>query len=215
MRTELVTPPAEEPVSLAEAKRHLRVDFAEDDPYITGLIKAARQVAEMRQNRALVTSTYDRYLDAWPYGGGYWNRDIRRRGIGPGWLPSAGGVPIELPRPPLQSVTWVHYLDQDGAEQELDPSLYRVKPGTPGKVEKARDATWPTLGSFDEPVTIRFVAGYASAAAVPESTKQAMLLLIGQWYQSREAVVIGTVVASLPFAVDVLLGADDWGGGHA
>ena len=55
MPLQLVTPPAEEPVSLAEARLHLRVDFTDDDALITSLIAAARQAAETLTGRQFVT----------------------------------------------------------------------------------------------------------------------------------------------------------------
>jgi uncharacterized phiE125 gp8 family phage protein len=49
------------------------------------------------------------------------------------------------------------------------------------------------------------VAGYGGSHTVPEPIKQAILLLVGAWFENREAVLTGTIVATLPFAVDALL----------
>ena len=64
MPMQLITPPAAEPVSLAEAKHHLRVDFDEDDALIQALICAARQSAEMLTQRQLVTARWRMVLNA-------------------------------------------------------------------------------------------------------------------------------------------------------
>jgi hypothetical protein len=73
--------PAVEPLTLEEAKNHLRVDadIDEDDALINNLIAAARQDCEKFQNRAYITQTWELWLDAWP------EKDY-----------------IELPLPPLQ-----------------------------------------------------------------------------------------------------------------
>ena len=62
----VVTPPAEEPVSLAELKSHLRVDSTDDNDYITALGKAGREWVESYCNRQLVTATYDYRIDRLP-----------------------------------------------------------------------------------------------------------------------------------------------------
>ena len=66
MPMQLITPPAGEPVSLAEAKLHLRVDFDDDDSLIQVLISAARQAAETLTNRQLVTARWRMVLDSFP-----------------------------------------------------------------------------------------------------------------------------------------------------
>ncbi|HEY0282981.1 MAG TPA: head-tail connector protein, partial [Rhizomicrobium sp.] len=84
MSLTLVTPPAAEPVTLAEAKAHLKVDTSADDALITSLIVAARARAEWHSGCAFVTQSWTLWLDAWP-----------RNGL------------VEIPLPPLQSVTQV------------------------------------------------------------------------------------------------------------
>src|SRR3974377_971688 len=90
MRLDLITPPAVEPVTLAEAKQHARVEYPDDDALITGMIVAARRMAETRLRSALITQTWNLYLDSFPSAGGYYNRAIREI-----W-PSLGGLPSGL-----------------------------------------------------------------------------------------------------------------------
>ena len=165
MTLKLVTVPSEEPVTLAEAKLHARTHDA-DDTLVTRLIAAARKHVETFLQRALVTQTWDWFLD---YG--------------------FGGYVLEIPRPPLQSVTSIKYLDDPGVLQTLDASKYSVfgiGHEEAGRVSPAYDQVWPTVLCQPEAVQIRFVAGYGAAAAVPEDVKAAMFLIIGHLYKNRE-----------------------------
>lgn len=180
-----VTAAAELPVTRAEAKAHLRVDGTDEDSLIDALIAAATSHLEGRNGvlgRALVTQTWDYRVDGFP-------------GAGSGW--------IELPLPPLQSVTSVKYLDETNTEQTLDAARYVVETGhVHGYVRPAYGLTWP--GTLDEAnaVRIRFVAGFGAATAVPQPLKHAILLLVGHWFVNREAV--GAAGAPMPIAVDAL-----------
>lgn len=188
----LVSGPAIEPVSLAEAKLHLRVDDDQtaEDALILGLIRAAREQTEAQTRRALVTQTWDARYTAFPDDNGR----------------------LELPRAPLQSVASVAYLDSTGATTTLDPGDYMVDTASePGAVVLAYGGAWPTPTLYPlAPVRVRFTAGYGEGAGdVPESIRAAMLLLVGHLYEHREAVVTASSasVGSLPLVqgVDALL----------
>jgi hypothetical protein len=213
VRLVVATPPAAEPVTLAEAKLHLRVDFTDDDALITGLIAAARQYCETVQKRSYITTVWDMYLDQFPGpGGGYYNRQLRQ--LGPSsvaWFPGSGGI-LEVPRPPLVSVQWVKYLDPSGSGLvAVDPATYSISAGTPGRIQPNFGKVWPIPIPQIDAVQVRFTAGFgASGAAVSDSIKSAMKLMIGHWYEHREAAAEGAV-ATVPLAVDALLAADDWG----
>lgn len=183
----LVTPPAVEPVSLPEAKAHLRVDTTDDDNLITALITAAREYCEGFQNRAYITQTWQLWLDAWPE-----------------------GIEIRIPHPPLQAVNSVKYYGADNAEYVLPPSDYIVDTACePGRIVLAYDKCWPsaTLRPANA-VCVEFVAGYGGADKVPQRVKQAMLLLISHWYDTREIAAVGHVTAEVPFTVNALLWQD-------
>jgi uncharacterized phiE125 gp8 family phage protein len=181
MARTLVTAPASEPISLSEAKDHLRVTSTDDDTYITSLIKVARQHVEVVTSRALITQTWDYFLDSF-------------------------SDEMEIPKAPLQSVTSIKYIDTDGNTQTLSTSVYTVDADSdPGKVLLAYNQSWPSVRSVNHAVTIRFDAGYGAATDVPEPIRQAMLLLIGHYYENRQQVIVGTITASLPMAVDALL----------
>ena len=95
--------PSVEPLTTAEAKAHLRVDGTAEDAYIDECVTDARGTIEELTGRALITQTWDLWLDGWP----------------------AFGV-ITLPRPPLQSVTSVVYYDTDDTEATLSSANYLV-----------------------------------------------------------------------------------------
>lgn len=166
-----VTAPAEVPVTLAAAKKHLRYLATDQDDLILALVHAATQHLEGRHGilgRALVTQTWEARIDAFPC--------------------RAGGR-IELPMPPLQSVTSVKYLDDAGVEQTVPAGDYSVDAQHMiGRIRPAYGKIWPQTLADDGAVRIRFVAGYGAAAAVPDPLKQAILLLVGHWWLNREAV---------------------------
>lgn len=183
MTTVVISPPAEEPISLATAKLHLRVDSSDDDALINALIATARRQAEQETRRYLITQTLERTLDAFP---------------------------CALILPPLQSVSSIKYLDAAGVLQTLAAEQYVVDAlSAPARISRAESVDWPTTRAQHNAVTIRFVAGYGAAAAVPETIKQWMLLQIGHWYANREA--SSQKLEPLPF-VDSLLNDSrvDW-----
>lgn len=158
--------------------------YASDDTLLTALIQAAREYVEGYQNRALCTQTWELVLDSWPV------RDS-----------------IEMPKPPLQSVSSIKYKDKAGAESTWADTNYIVDPDSfLGRVVLADGISWPTATLYPAGgIRIQFVAGYGLAADVPQTTRQAMLLLIGFWYENRETVNIRNISAELPFATKALL----------
>ncbi len=180
-----IEPPAETPVTLAEAKANLRYSASDQDAFIAGLIAAAVGHLEGRNGilgRSLVTQTWETRLERFP---------CRYNGR------------IELPMPPLQSVQSIKYLDAAGDEQTVDPATYIVdEQHLIGRVRLAPGKTWPATLCDEAAVRIRFVAGYGNAAAVPAPLKQAILLLVGHWWLNREAV--GQAGGPHAFAVEAL-----------
>lgn len=180
----IVTPPTEEPVTLEEAKTQCRVDIDDDDDLIASLIVAARQWCEKHDWRAYITQTIDYRCNQWP-----------------------ADDYFELPRPPLQAVNSVKYYDVDNAEYTLDPALYDVDYyNTPGGFYLHYNQNWPaTQLRLRNAIKVNYTAGYGAAEDVPETIKQAMLLLIGHWYENRENSTVGAVNRSIEFGVTALL----------
>lgn len=186
----LYSGPAVEPVSLTEAKAHLRVTATDEDTLISSLIVAARQWVEEQTYRALVSQTWDLQLDKFP----------------------SGDEPIRLPRAPLQSVTSITYTDTAGASQTLSATLYVVSATRqPGVIRPAYGQVWPEAQDKPDAVTVRFVAGYGAAAAVPELLKSAIKLLVAQMFEQREPTVVGTATSEVPLSVSRILQLYDLG----
>ena len=173
METTLKTAPAAEPISLDEAKRHVRIDIDETDhdDYLHDLITVAREQVEMITWRKLITQTWYGYLQDWP-----------------------GGKYIELPFGKLQSVTAIKYTDVDGDESTWSSDEYIV--GTDyqkGRVTLADGYTWPTEVLYpSNPIEIEFVCGYGLAVSVPAQIKHAMKMIVSELFENRETSIIGT-----------------------
>lgn len=166
-------------MTLTEAKAHCRVDSTADDTLITSLIKGARQRAESRTNRSLITQTWQLYLDDFP-------KSVEA---------------LELPRPPVSSVTSVKYIATDGSTTTLSSTAYMTDfVSEPARVKLNEGLTWPTVKSGQiNGVVVEYVAGYGSSGEdVPQGIRQGMLLDIGAWYENRESVVPGVSVTELP-----------------
>jgi uncharacterized phiE125 gp8 family phage protein len=177
--------PTTEPVSLEQARRHCRIDDVEENTYLTDLITTARQYVEELCG-PLITQTWEQYEDDWP-----------------------GGEVLRIGKPRLQSVTSVIYTDEDGAAATLAAANYTVAiedERWPAVVLKP-DYDWPTVTLLNtNPIKITLVCGYgATGATVPLPLRQAILLLIGHWYEERQIAAVGHHIAAVPFAVNSLL----------
>jgi uncharacterized phiE125 gp8 family phage protein len=168
----LVTPPTVEPVTLAQAKAHLKVDTADDDALITALIAAARARTEWHTGRALVTQSWMLYLDRWP----------------------SDGI-VEIPLPPLQTVTSLTAYARDGSALVIDAAHYVVDfASAPGRLVLKPDYAPPTDLRAANAIALAFTAGYGDAAAdVPAMLKQAILEIVAFLYENR-----GEAPAELP-----------------
>lgn len=163
MALKLIIAPAAEPISVDEAKLHLRVDGTDDDLLIAALITAAREQAEHRTGRALVNQNWELALDDFPAG------------------------EIELPKVPASSIVSVKYLNAGGNEQTIAGANYGLDNyGLRHWVIPADGYSWPDTNGGANNVKVQFVAGYGDATAVPASIKNWMKLAIGTWYSSRE-----------------------------
>lgn len=182
MALRISVPSEFEPLTLEQAKAHCRVDFTDDDDLIRALVASARQRVESGTKRALCYRTYQQFFD--------------------------GGFPaqIRLGIGPVQEVVSITYLDDDGTEQTLASSLYRVAlKGDTCRIEPAFGEAWPSVYPVLEAVTVTFRAGYTVPGgsptlptACPEELVLAVKLILAHWYENREETIVGTSAQSIP-----------------
>ena len=211
MGVRVITEPADEPITLEEAKAHLQVpaSITDQDAYILALIAAARGMVENECERALITQTLELTLDCFvpdaaAYAGMTLPVGVRARSI---WLPM----------PPLITLQLVTYLDGSGdtitlhdvtGSPQVDEHLVVVPSSRslPAQIAPVAGGWWPTVASQPGAVTIRYTAGYGDdGSAVPMPLRQAMLLAIGHWYEHRESVSEVTALTELPQGIEFLL----------
>lgn len=166
--------PAIEPLTVAEVADDLRCESSSD---LSALIVAARQYGETVTGRAFITRTLRYTLDAFP----------------------CTGI-IELPRPNLLAVASVQYVDTNGDTQTFSSSDYSVDTAAlPGRIILGYGEAWPSIRYQPNAVTIIYTAGYgATADLVPATIKHAMKLRIADWYENREAAIVGTIHTENP-----------------
>lgn len=181
--------PTTEPITLGEARTHLRVDSDDtsQDDLITGLVTSAREWCENYCRRSFCDRTLVMRMDCFP-------------------------CEIWLPRGPLLAVSSITYLDSAGASQTLATDQYQVDAFfMPPRIVPPLGVVWPyTQAGAINAVTVTYTAGYGTGGSpedlsvVPSSLKAAMKLLVGHWYENRE--LMGPVtMAEIPMAVKSLL----------
>lgn len=176
----LLTAPALEPISLAEAKAFLRVEHDDDDDVIAALAAGARIYVEAQTRRALITQGWRLTRDAWPPTG--------RIAVRPG---------------PLQSLDAARVYGGDGEPIELDVAGFF--PDMAGCELVFAPWVMPQPGRAAAGIALDVTLGYGDAAIdVPEPLRQAIRLLLGHWYENRGLVSPGTT-AALPVTVAALL----------
>lgn len=183
-----------EPVSVEQAFEHLKLDSVSpiydslEYDLVSSLITTARQCLETYLERSIVLKTleaaYSTFTDA-----------------------------LFLEFGPVNAIESVKYIDLDGTEQTLSASAYAVNPWSkPARVVPIYNTQWPYCRPTDDPVKIRYTAGYYDGSPayipLPKPIYQAILLLVGHFYENREAVVVAngfSSVAELPFGVTALV----------
>lgn len=158
-----VSPPAAEPLTLAEVKAHLRVDLADDDALITRMSQAAREWVEAETGRALITQSWRLSLDDWPQGDA-----------------------VTLLRPPVQAIVQVRTIGTDGAPTVWDASGYALSFGAEPQRLIRKSASWPSTARKTGAIEIDLTCGYGAAGAdVPAALRQAILVAASRLYERR------------------------------
>lgn len=177
----LITAASTEPVTLAEAKLHVKEDGSENDARLTAFITAARRLAEHKTGRGFAPQTWELVLDAFPDA-------------------------FALFPAPVTAITSVKYIDTAGVEQTLDPSGYQLdKDSLPGYLVPAYGTAWPATRAQANAARVRYTCGHAITDAALAALKMWMLIAIGTWYKHSEATETATLSELPRTYVDGLL----------
>lgn len=178
----LIEPPAIEPVTLAEAKAHLRLTGTEDDDYVAAMITAARLQVESATRRVLIDQTWRLFRDDWP----------------------PGGI-VELSVAPVSSVAAITVYDVEGDPTELAPTAWRLDAAaTPARLALTGASPMPARPLNG--IEIDVVAGYGpSGLAVPQPLRLAIMMLVARWYEDREGLAYGIVPSRVAAAFEALV----------
>ena len=159
----LTTPPSVEPVSLLEAKAHLRVTHADDDTTISTLIVSSRRRIETRTGLRLITQGWSQFLDCW----------------------SVDGL-VELRLNPVADVSDVIVYGDTDTPAAIDPAHYFLDAtSNPARLVFRQGRNPSPPGRRARGIEIRMTAGFGLAAAVPQDLKQAILLLVADGFAHR------------------------------
>jgi hypothetical protein len=211
-----------EPVTLAQAKQHARVERTDEDARVASFIVAARRTVEVLLGQFLIATTADYWGDNWPWLGGYYNRVVRAQAVMgpiPYWLPNSNTGVLNLHLAPLLSITYIRFQGFDGSWITIPPAQYIAESVTPGsvvagpsRVQPQYGMTWPIPRPVIDCINIRGIFGYGNdSSTVPENVKIAILMLVAHWYENREHVVVGQLPTRLQDTIDSLLAASDHG----
>ena len=183
-RVQRVTAPTADPVSVAEAKSHLRVEHSDDDVLIQRLIDTAVAFVDVRGalGKAMITQTWAEWF-----------------------APNPAEIVLSLG--PVQSVSSISYYDADNALQTATLSNFFVLgPSTRTVVKPKAGYAWPTTFTRDDAIKVQYVIGYGdSDTDVPSTVRHAILMLVSHYYENRELEVVGVNTKTLPFGFQALI----------
>ena len=173
-------------MTLEEAKEHLRVTDTNSDSYIQGLIAVVTEHVEAQTGRTLITTQYTWKLDGFPC-----------------------GQYLYVPKPPLQSINSITYIDTDGSTDTWGSTYYTADSvSIPARLTPAYQETWPITRDVPNAVTVTFTAGSSYLSGVPEGIKHAIKFLCAHYWTNRqESITVAGLVTSvnLPKNSDWLL----------
>jgi uncharacterized phiE125 gp8 family phage protein len=210
-------PPIAEAISLTTAKNYLRVTTDNDDALIAMMIVAARELAETITSRSIVPKGYVQTMDSFPY---FTDSISSQQAYPPAYysLPRYSTTMwnyssmIKLYAPPLIQIVAFNYIDTTNTLQTLNSSQYildnisepaRLFPGPAG-------ANWPSVLYVPNSVQIHFTAGYngnSLTPPMPNGILVAMMMLISNWFENRDAAMQGNF-GEVPNHVRALLYAN-------
>jgi hypothetical protein len=182
-----VTTSADSPaISTADMKTFLRVDTADDDAVIAAYVTTATEAVKQYLRLALLTETFVFKADGFAYAGA----DDRLLALGPGVHTASvpyvlgGGETLDLPFPPLQSVTSVVTYDRGNNASTFSASSYQVDLQS-GRIYLNEGEVWPSDLRAQDAVQVTYVAGYGSGS-IPDPILQAIRSYVEQLYDGCE-----------------------------
>jgi uncharacterized phiE125 gp8 family phage protein len=182
MAKALVTPPSGQPVTLAQAKAHLKIETNDEDAYLQELIASAVAAVEAETGKAMLTQTWRLYLDDWPACGLVELPVAPVRSVGPITVYAASGTPATLAAADF-------LLDRHGEPPRL---FFRKR---------------PDAGREINGIEIDIVAGYGEAGTdVPDQLVRAVLVLVAHWHAHRGAASEAALAGSFPKGFAALVG---------
>ena len=177
-----IVAPAAEPLTVNQAKKHcsLPETVTDFDEQFQAWITAAREQVEIDTERAFIAQTWELAMDRLPVPTPYYSGNLTPQN----YVNRA----IELWRPPVQSITSFGYYSQLGVWTTMVENVDYLTDfaGSPSRITPLTGLSWPPCQPRPRSVVITFVAGYGSIG-VPSIAVQAMKLLIGHWWRTREA----------------------------
>lgn len=177
----VLSPPAAEPVTLAQARAFLKLDDTAEDELLGSLITAARLMVEARSGRILVDQSWRLVLDRWPAGG-----------------------EIRLPLSPVSAVSAARVYDVQGSAQAVAEGVLALDAASDPPVLRIAGEV-PEIGRERGAVEIDLVAGFGPQPdAVPALLRQAVLRLAARWFEQRGDVASRDAEA-LPKEIAVLV----------
>lgn len=175
--------PAGEPVTLQEAKAHLRIDHASEDVLISSLILTSRLHIESALDLALIDQTWTLQLDAWP-----------------------GGGSLDIPLSPLKAVSAVRVKNADGGTITIAPQSYIVDAASRPPRIVFEPGSQPRAGVRAAGIEVVFTAGFgAEPSHVPAPLRHAILMLVAHWYDNRDVPEAGSPAARIPEQIGDLI----------
>lgn len=199
VRVNVITEPIREPILSSEALAHLRVLSTDEVDTIDALIETSRDYVEGYTGRRLVKQQVSQTLDRFPRARAL---DLYGSPLLSTGLLSTGEVRIVVK----------YWPDGASTHEVFGSSHYIVSDNREGNLPRLtlkRNKQWPTreLRTADA-VEIEYWVGFGTgiaAAPIPGWARQASLLLIGHWFENREAVVLGSIATTVPLAAKAIL----------
>lgn len=185
MNAVLATAPTLKPISLTELRLYLGLDNYDADSLLNDIIETARGCVEDITRRALLTQTWDYYLDAFP------SKNY-----------------FKLPFGNLQSVTHLKYTDSDGDETTMTKNtdyLEETNGDQCGRIVLPYGETWPSFTVYpSNPIVCRFVCGWTAASNIPTRIRTAVKMIAARLYEDRGEKVLGQTVIEDNFFLTLL-----------